>query len=114
MNKTIYSLANETQDTLLLKIANDMLAGNKGFVKYTSKYTGKDGFISYIGLPQSKWGLCMFFPEDEFMEDNIDLSNRIIIPRVIGFVLLLSLIIFISRTITKPIKVVAKSVVHKS
>ena len=110
MSNNIFNYAEENNDTHLKEISQDMLSGNSDFVPYESLSTGKDGYISYKYIPEVRWGLAMFFPKDEFLAENTDLGNRIILLGLIGFGLILIAIVLATKTITRPLTKVVRSV----
>ncbi len=109
MKKTIYSFANEISDHDLKEIGDDMLAGNTNFAEYYSSTTEKSGYITYTYIPSVRWGLAMFFPESEFLEENTKLGNAILVLGGVGFFLIFVVIVLISKNITKPIQYVAST-----
>jgi methyl-accepting chemotaxis protein len=109
MNKTIQTLSNETSDITLQDIGKEMVEGKSDFIEYKSATTGKLGYLSYKYIPKVRWSLAMFFPEEEFLEENTNLGNTIMILGGIGFVLIFIVTILISNNITSPIKYVAST-----
>jgi methyl-accepting chemotaxis protein len=87
----------------------EMVEGKSDFIEYKSATTGKLGYLSYKYIPKVRWSLAMFFPEEEFLEENTNLGNTIMILGGIGFVLIFIVTILISNNITSPIKYVAST-----
>jgi len=109
MSKTVYTLANETSDETLQQIGKEMTDGKVGFIEYSNISNGSNGYIAYNYIPIVRWGIAMFFPEEEFLEENTKLGNTIMILVGVGFFLIFLVIIFISNNITRPIKFVAST-----
>jgi sigma-B regulation protein RsbU (phosphoserine phosphatase) len=61
----------------------------------------------YAPLPSSKWSLAVLFPQGELMADVMRLNKIVVILGVLGFVFLLLVIVFIARSITRPLTVLA-------
>jgi len=107
MNETIFSQAEARGDKELRKIGRKMIHGKSGFVPFRSILTGKLCWMVYAPLSSSKWSLGVLFPQDELMADVARLNKTVIILGVIGFVFLLVIIVFIARSITRPLSALA-------
>jgi len=107
MNETIFSQAEARGDTGLRKIGMDMIHGESGFVTFRSILTGKLCWMAYAPLSSTKWSLGVLFPQDELMADVARLNKMVIILAVLGFAFLLVVIVFIARSITRPLSVLA-------
>lgn len=103
MNETIFSQAEARGDEGLRKIGRKMIHGESGFVPFRSILTGKLCWMVYAPLSSSKWSLAVLFPQDELMADVMRLNKIVITLGVIGFAFLLVVIVFIARSITRPL-----------
>jgi sigma-B regulation protein RsbU (phosphoserine phosphatase) len=108
MRESIFSLAEEAGDTSLHKIGRDMVQGGEGFVSLKSFSKGEKCRMYYAPLPSIGWSLGVVIPEDELFADIRNLNREIIIIGSAGFILLFLIIVFISRTITRPLRILAK------
>ena len=109
MNETIFSQAEARGDEELRRIGREMIHGKSGFVPFRSILTGKLCWMVYAPLPSSKWSLGVLFPQDELMADVVRLNKIVITLGVLGFVFLLVVIVFIARSITRPLSVLASA-----
>jgi len=107
MNETIFSQAEARGDEELRRIGREMIHGKSGFVPFTSILTGKLCWMVYAPLSSSKWSLAVLFPQDELMADVVRLNKIMITLGLLGFVFLLVVIVFIARSITRPLSVLA-------
>jgi len=109
MNETIFSVAEARQDSGLRKIGQDMIRGNSGFVPFRSIVTGKKCWMAYAPLSLSGWSLAALFPQVELMADIANLNKVVIVLGLVGLVFLLIVIVLISNSITRPLRVLARS-----
>jgi len=107
MNETIFSQAEARGDSEMRRIGREMIHGKAGFVPFTSILTGKLCWMVYAPLPSSKWSLAVLFPQDELMADVMRLNRIVITLGILGFIFLLAVIVFIARSITRPLTVLA-------
>ncbi|MEA5006787.1 MAG: cache domain-containing protein [Rikenellaceae bacterium] len=106
MNETIFSIADSQHSPMLRTIGKNMIRGKKSFAEfeYRNLQTGKLSWIAYAPVPINNWSIGIVFPVDEFMSDVNKLLRNLMIIVIAGLALLLSVIIFISRSITKPLR----------
>jgi sigma-B regulation protein RsbU (phosphoserine phosphatase) len=109
MNETIFGVAEARADTYLREIARKMIRGESGFVPYRSIVSGKECWMYYTPIPSSSWSLAVLFPQDEFMADITRLNRTVIALGVIGLLLLSFAVAFIARSITTPLRDMARA-----
>ncbi|RZB30436.1 MAG: phosphoserine phosphatase RsbU/P [Desulfobacteraceae bacterium Eth-SRB1] len=107
MNETIFSQAEARGDEELRRIGREMIRGKSGFVPFRSLLTGKLCWMVYAPLSSSKLSLGVLFPQDELMADVVRLNKIVIILGVLGFIFLFVVIVFIARSITRPLSALA-------
>ncbi len=105
---SIYNLAALRQDDDLKKIADSMIKGKSGFVSSKSVITGKLCWLSYAPLISTGWSLGVLFPQDELMADIVHLNIVVFSLGIAGLFLLLVIIVIISGTITRPLRILAQ------
>jgi len=108
MHETIFSLAELRKDDDLRYIGKKMIHGDSGFIPFKSIVTGKKCWMAYEPVPSSGWSLGVLFPQDELMSDIINLNRIVFALGALGFLFLLIVIVFISGTITKPLRMLAR------
>ncbi len=107
MNDTIFSMAEAVQDPRMRGIGKDMIKGNSGFVPFRSIVTGKECWMAYAPVPSSGWSLGVLFPKEELMADINRLNRTVFILGILGFLVLFAIIVVISGSITKPLRILA-------
>jgi signal transduction histidine kinase/HAMP domain-containing protein len=109
MNATIFSIAEESDSKVLRKVGRDMMFGKASFaeVEYRNLSTGKLSWISYAPIKINNWSLGIVYPRDELLASLNTLVKVVIVLILIGGVILLFVIIFISRSITSPLRKLA-------
>jgi len=109
MNKTIFDLAGARKDERLDEIGRNMIKGESGFIPMQSFVSAKESWLAYTPLPSNGWSLGVVFPQDELMAGIIQLNSIVFFLGAIGFLFLLSVIILLSRSITRPLRALAKT-----
>jgi phosphoserine phosphatase RsbU/P len=112
MNETIFSIAEARNDTRLREIGRKMIHGESGLVPFKSITTGKLCWMYYIPIPSSGWSLAVLFPQDEMIEDITNLNKIVIFLGIFGLFLLSIAVVFIARSITEPLRGMAKATEH--
>ena len=111
MNETLFSIAETRNDDRLREIGREMIQGKSGFVPINDIVSGKKCWLYYAPLPSSGWSLGVLFPQDELMADIVHLNQTVSLLGIIGSVLLLVVIVFIARSITRPLRALARATV---
>jgi phosphoserine phosphatase RsbU/P len=107
MNETIFDLAEAKRDSRLRKIGREMIMGKSGVELTNSIVTGKKCWLVFTPLVTNGWSLGIVFPQDELIADIIRLNKIVFFLGVIGFLFLLTVIVLISRSITRPLRTLA-------
>ena len=84
-----------------------MVRGGEGFVPFTSFSSGKKCWMYYAPVPSTGWSLAVIFPEDELFADLHQLARNVVLIGLAGFILLVVVITFIARSITRPVRELA-------
>jgi len=109
MNETIFSIAEARGDEGLRDIGRRMIQGASGIVPFTSMVTGKECWMYYEPVPSTGWSLAVLFPKDELLADITRLNKILTVVAMSGFLLLLLIMAFIARSITRPLRAMAKA-----
>lgn len=109
LNQTIFSLAETRNEPALRTIGQDMIAGKTGFMLRKAVRGDVDSFLYYTALPVGGWSLAILFPKDEVLAGVDTLYRDIIGIGIVGFLLLASAMLWIARSITKPIRQLSTS-----
>ncbi|MFC1576321.1 SpoIIE family protein phosphatase [Candidatus Omnitrophota bacterium] len=109
MNATIFSIAEEKRDPSLRRLGRKMIKGEAGFTHFTSILTGKKCWLVYVPVPSTAWSLAVLFPQKELMADVTKLNITVLVLGSIGFLFLLTVIVVIAGTITKPLRILART-----
>ena len=107
MRESIFSIAEASNDQALREIGRDMIHGGKGFVILKDHFAGQKAWMYYAPLPSLGWSIGVVFPEDKLFASIGKLGAIILAIGAAGFLALLIVIIAISGTITKPLRVLA-------
>lgn len=111
MNETIFSIADLQKSPLLREIGRNMIHGETSFAEfeYRNIHTGKLSWIAYAPIPLNNWSIGLVFPVDEFMADLNRLVTNLTIFCLAGILFLLGMIVFISRSITRPLRALSQA-----
>lgn len=110
MNETIFSIAEARGDKELREIGKKMIKGGSGFVLSKSVVTGRKCWMYYAPVPSTGWSLAVLFPQDELLADITKLRDISALAGGTGVALLLLVVIFIARSITRPLRAMARAV----
>jgi len=109
MNDTIFGIAQARGDKSLREIGQKMISGGSGFALSNSIMTGKRCWMYYAPIPSTGWSLAVLFPQGEYLSDITSLRNISAMAGIAGVALLVLVVIFIARSITRPIRAIARS-----
>jgi sigma-B regulation protein RsbU (phosphoserine phosphatase) len=104
MNETIFTAAEERGDQEMREVGRRMIRGESGSERFTSPFIGKMCWVRYTPLPSNHWSLALMFPQDEMTSDLVDLNRTVLSLSLAGFLILLLMIVWISRSITRPLR----------
>ena len=111
MNETIFSIADAQKSQQLRIIGYNMIHGETSFaeMEYHNLRTGKLSWIAYAPVPTNNWSIGVVFPVDELMVDVNDLITNLLIIGIGGLAIILILIILISKSITRPLRILTQA-----
>ena len=109
MHETIFSVAEAREDAYLREIGREMIKGKTGFVPFTSIVTEHKCWMAFCPVPSTGWSLAVIYPQDELMADVFSLNRTVFILFLVGFFLLLGVIVFNARSITKPLRQLSRA-----
>lgn len=110
MNETIFSIAEARNVPEIRAIGRHMIAGEKGFTAFNSLTNKHRYWMVYTPLPANGWSLGVLFPQNELMAGIHSLTKIMLILGIGGFFLIMTVILFISGRITRPLRTLAQSV----
>jgi len=109
MNETLSSLAGARGDTQLLEIGRCMIRGDLGFAPCDSPDSGERCWMLYAPIPSTGWSLGILYPRRELMADITRLNWTVIVLGLVGIAFLLGVIVLISGSITRPLRLLART-----
>jgi class 3 adenylate cyclase/HAMP domain-containing protein len=108
MRQSIFGIAEARHDAHLRQIGRDMVRGGEALVPITDFINGKKSWMYYAPLTSTGWSLGVVFPEDELYAPVRLLHRKILIIASLGLIFLAMVIIVLSRTITKPLRILSR------
>jgi len=114
MNETIFTVAEAREDPQLRDVGRKMIKGGHGVAPMwvKSAVTGKSCWMAYMPITSSGWSLGVLFPQDELMADITSLNQIVLFLGITGLILLAVAVVFIARSITGPLRHMAKATEH--
>ncbi len=109
MRESLFSLAEAQGSMEMRRIGQDMTKGGEGFVKLPDFFLGRPAWLSYMPVPSTGWVVGIVVPEDELYADLRQLARQVTVIGFIGFCVLFVVIVGISLSITRPLKILAGS-----
>ncbi len=109
MHESLFSLADERQYSAMRDMGLAMMAGvtGKADFNYVNLQTGKVSWIFFAPIATNGWSVGVVYPVDELFTDITFLSKFILLLGIAGGSLLIVIIIYVSNSITKPIRTLA-------
>ncbi|MBF0507180.1 MAG: SpoIIE family protein phosphatase [Nitrospirae bacterium] len=102
MNDTVFGIAEARGDKTLREAGKQMVRSGTGSISYKNIW-GKQCRMYYAPVPSSGWSLSLIFPVDELMADVVKLHRTMLFGGAAGIVLLSLAVVFIARSITRPL-----------
>ena len=106
MNETIFSIGDARHDPSLGELGKKMVRGESGFILNTS-LVGVRSWMYYAPIRSTGWTLAVVFPEAELLENVNRLTMTMGAIGCIGILLLTVAVLFIARSITRPLRSLA-------
>lgn len=107
MHESIFSLAERANNPRIRLLGRNMISGEQGFVRVPDVFFGEPCRLFYGPLQSTGWSLGVVLPESELFSDLDALSREVLFICGLGFLLLIVIIMTISLSITRPIKLLA-------
>ncbi len=104
LKANISELIKKTCNKDLEAVAEKMTSGETGYVKFKSYYNKKDGYLSYSPLNINGWSIGVFVPEKEVFAPLTKHVFDMIKYSIISIFIIILIIIYIVRRLTKPMK----------
>ena len=108
LKENIFSQAEEQNNPRLRDLGREMVREKEGFLPYDSVFPGQKGWLLYRAVPATGWSIGIFFPEAELMAKVTELSRKEGLIGLFGFLLLIPVMMYISRSITEPLRKLAE------
>jgi len=110
MRESFFSLADIWNDPELRKLGREItVQDDENFRRLPNSLLEQAAWIYYLPIPSAEWNIGVIIPENELLSDISDLFRIILWISGSGFLLLLFVIVWISRSITLPIKLLART-----
>lgn len=106
MNESVFSIADDLNSPEMREMGRKMISGEIGSFKMDIRNlkNGKPSRTYYAPITLNGWSIGIIYPEDELMQDVTKLNKNVLFMGIAGLVLIMLVVIFISRNITKPIR----------
>ena len=103
MNESIFSLAEKRKDPAMRALGERMARGESGFVEHQSPTTNRASWVAFAPVASTGWSLGVVFPKQAVVARVNALGRLQLLMGLAGFFLLLSVVLVITRTITRPL-----------
>jgi sigma-B regulation protein RsbU (phosphoserine phosphatase) len=108
-DETVTEMRQRNAEPEVEEIVRRMLQGESGFRVFEDQVLGKRTRLTYAPIGTAGWSLAVVYPEDELMEDVDSLFAKQIALLILGLGILVGVVVFLSRHLTRPIKALASS-----
>jgi sigma-B regulation protein RsbU (phosphoserine phosphatase) len=86
-----------------LELGQHMLAGESGFLRAREPWKNRAAWIAYAPVQDGELSLAIVYPEDEALAEARTLRTELLATGLLGLLGLIGAIIFVARSISKPI-----------
>jgi len=104
MRESLFSLAQTLELPALRQLGRQIQRTREAFLTMPTGIFEQPAQLSYLRLPALDWTLGVVIPERELFADIRRVIAAILITGSVGFLMLLLAIVFISRSVTRPLK----------
>ena len=111
MNQNINFVATLTDNPELRQVGEKMKAGEQGFVRIRDFIHDQASWLYFAPFPVSGFSMGIVIPENELFAGLYRLSERLAAICLAGLLFLVLVAVLISRKITRPIRLLERSVV---
>lgn len=108
MKETIFSVARAARDPEWERIGREMLRGSRGAARVKDFTTGVPSVVAFAPLPSNGWSVGVIFPQAELSADVRKLTLMLVAISLAGFFLLAGAALWISRSFTRPLKLLSE------
>jgi class 3 adenylate cyclase len=104
MRESLFSLAEDLSDPLLRKVGRGMIRHESGFEEFGTSLTDGESFVAYARIPSTGWALGAVFGKTELLAEVTALHQINVGLAVLGVLFLALVAMFVSRSMTKPLR----------
>ncbi len=104
VNESIFSIAEETNNDAMRRVGRRLVSGEPGLVHWLSGAEKEETWLAWKPLRSTGWTMATVVSKAELYADLIRLSKSAMALGTSGLVLLLLVIWFIARSITRPVQ----------
>lgn len=109
MNETIFTHAENLGLASLHDLGRDMVAGKAGFMEFSDLPGVGAAYVAFEPLPEESWSLGVVLPKDELLAEANRATRVMIGIGVAGFVVLAGVVLVVSGSITRPLRVLTRA-----
>jgi sigma-B regulation protein RsbU (phosphoserine phosphatase) len=91
------------------ELGQRMLSGQGGFLRTRGPWKNRPAWIAYAPVHNGELSLAVVYPEEEALADARRLRNELLVTGFIGLLGLVGALIFVSRSVSKPIVELARA-----
>ena len=107
--ESMFSLAAEAGDSQLRRLGRTMIRRGSGFQECNSTLAGQEAFLAHARIPSTGWVLGAVFPKSELLEEVSVLHRTTVMLAAVGVLLLALVGMFVSRSISMPLRRMAQA-----
>lgn len=105
----IYETAKKLNNPDLVMLADNMLAGRSGFATLDGVFDNFNSVVYYMPVSQNSWSVAVVFPKRNLLGNLYITTTLVAFTGIIGFILIIITIIFITRRLTRPLQQLSES-----
>ncbi len=109
MKKDLFDISNDKKIPELAILGKRMLNGEEGGMETKSIITHKKSLVRYYPIKLNGWSTGVVFPEESIYANLYKLIIEVSILGILAFIILFSLLIWISHRISKPLNIITSA-----
>lgn len=103
-NTSIYQIAKDLNKPEIIDLANNMTSGKEGVLEIGGVFHDFNSVLYYMPVSSTKWSVAVVFPKSDLYKNLYRTTFILGISGLIGFILILLAVTFITRRMTRPLQ----------
>jgi len=104
IRETVFSVAEAFGRPELRPLGKRMVSGETGYIPLRNLLDNKPSHLAFVPVPSTGWSVSVIVTDQELLAPVVSLSRSVVVVGAAGFGLLLLIVLYIARSISRPIR----------